>query len=157
MKQITEVDEVLERATQGTPIAPDQTFCLLESYVAGELRYRNAGEAVDELRKLTWEIAGNIPATIDGTIATLKYLGRVGPDGGSQDYYELDSAATPLASHCVRLEPANDSTYPLSGLEDPLSERSLLAAAEAASKYLPSTRPAQTPWCACPAATHPSR
>jgi hypothetical protein len=80
-------EEVLEgtlRTGTTASAAIDETFHLLESHAAAERRYRDAGEAVDELRKLTWEIARNVPATTDGVIATLKYLGRVGPDDASR-------------------------------------------------------------------------
>jgi hypothetical protein len=102
----------MEGATQTAASAePDETFWLLENHAKASDRFCNAGEAADELLKLTWELAFNVPTTIGGIIATLRHLARiVGPDGASQGY--ADWLATLHRSLATALERADDSSYP---------------------------------------------
>jgi hypothetical protein len=59
----------------------------LARHSSDDTRFRNSpdDETVDELHKLTWEVARNVPTTTAGAIAILKYLGRTGSENASQN------------------------------------------------------------------------
>jgi len=80
---------------------------------AAARRFRDSNgndEAVDELLQVTWEVARNVPTTTAGAIATLKYLGQIGPENACQEYRDwLAMLHGNLAKALARV---TDSAYP---------------------------------------------